>query len=138
MAYGETASGAPSNANSAAQYKTNGGYQSGWHVVADPKWTKIDGAITYPPGTISLPFYLVMDGNMQLRYLGSSDGMVASHVDSILAGEPFDPSSIPAGMTCKDNCDSDQPAPAGCYCDSACMQYGDCCPDACDLCGHCG
>ena len=30
---------------------------------------------------------------------------------------------------------------AGCYCDEACVEYGDCCPDVCDACpelDHCG
>ena len=27
----------------------------------------------------------------------------------------------------------------GCYCDEACVQYGDCCEDVCEACGlHCG
>jgi hypothetical protein len=25
----------------------------------------------------------------------------------------------------------------GCWCDEGCVQYGDCCPDACTVCGHC-
>ena len=28
-------------------------------------------------------------------------------------------------------------APAGCYCDADCVKYGDCCTDACKLCGQC-
>ncbi len=28
-------------------------------------------------------------------------------------------------------------APAGCYCDWECQWYGDCCADACDMCGSC-
>lgn len=28
-------------------------------------------------------------------------------------------------------------AAAGCYCDASCVTYGDCCPDACSVCGVC-
>lgn len=28
-------------------------------------------------------------------------------------------------------------SPTGCYCDTACSQYGDCCPDVCTTCGYC-
>ena len=31
----------------------------------------------------------------------------------------------------------DTSAPSGCYCDSACMSFGDCCPDVCASCGYC-
>ena len=34
--------------------------------------------------------------------------------------------------TCADACGAQ--SVAGCYCDDACSQYGDCCPDACDVC----
>ena len=91
-----------------------------------------------PPGQLSLPLYIVLDGTMQMRYIGSFSGMVPAHIDSILAGEPYDPDVAPQGLTCDGICDSDQPAQGGCYCDVACLEYGDCCPDACDLCGHCG
>ncbi len=39
--------------------------------------------------------------------------------------------------TCEGYCE-DQ-SPGGCYCDSLCEGYGDCCPDACEFCGYdCG
>jgi hypothetical protein len=28
-------------------------------------------------------------------------------------------------------------SPAGCYCDASCVWFGDCCPDACAVCGYC-
>lgn len=28
-------------------------------------------------------------------------------------------------------------SPAGCYCDTSCEWFGDCCPDACTVCGAC-
>jgi hypothetical protein len=37
--------------------------------------------------------------------------------------------------SCDGFCESQ--SPSGCYCDSQCMTYGDCCPDACALCGIC-
>ncbi|GMV42762.1 MAG: hypothetical protein AMXMBFR64_44780 [Myxococcales bacterium] len=36
---------------------------------------------------------------------------------------------------CAGNCGSQ--APDGCWCDSACVGFGDCCNDACDNCGYC-
>ena len=39
-------------------------------------------------------------------------------------------------LSCVGNCDN--PAPGGCYCDDACVQFGDCCDDACSECGYCG
>ena len=29
-------------------------------------------------------------------------------------------------------------SPSGCYCDQDCWDYGDCCPDVCEVCGICG
>ncbi|GMV41147.1 MAG: hypothetical protein AMXMBFR64_28630 [Myxococcales bacterium] len=37
--------------------------------------------------------------------------------------------------TCEGHCGSDQPTDAGCYCDAACVQYGDCCGDYQQVCG---
>jgi hypothetical protein len=34
-------------------------------------------------------------------------------------------------------CNSDDDAPAGCFCDDICFGHGDCCADACDVCGRC-
>lgn len=38
--------------------------------------------------------------------------------------------------SCVGRCDNFDPQ-AGCQCDSECLTFGDCCDDACDLCGHC-
>lgn len=32
----------------------------------------------------------------------------------------------------------DDQAPEGCWCDYYCVSFGDCCPDACTICGACG
>lgn len=40
----------------------------------------------------------------------------------------------PAG-SCAGHCG--EQAPDGCWCDSSCVTYGDCCEDACDSCRHC-
>lgn len=37
--------------------------------------------------------------------------------------------------SCQDHCGNQ--APGGCWCDESCVGYGDCCDDACDLCGQC-
>ena len=36
--------------------------------------------------------------------------------------------------SCVGKCEGDG---GGCWCDQGCVQYGDCCPDACSECGHC-
>ncbi|TVQ53653.1 MAG: hypothetical protein EA377_07525, partial [Phycisphaerales bacterium] len=42
---------------------------------------------------------------------------------------PSDPNS------CENSCGFQ--APGGCWCDDACLDFGDCCDDACDYCDHC-
>ena len=37
--------------------------------------------------------------------------------------------------SCVEYCD--QRTPAGCWCDASCVMQGDCCPDACAVCGYC-
>ena len=37
--------------------------------------------------------------------------------------------------SCVGNCD--EQTPTGCWCDEACLKEGDCCPDACAVCGYC-
>ena len=39
-----------------------------------------------------------------------------------------------AANSCEGNCGGAAP---NCYCDDECVGYGDCCADACALCGHC-
>jgi len=40
------------------------------------------------------------------------------------------------GNSCAGHCGGS--APSRCMCDADCVQYGDCCPDACNACGYCG
>lgn len=42
----------------------------------------------------------------------------------------------PTTSYCAGYCGLRSPS-GGCYCDSACSQYGDCCPDVCTTCGYC-
>jgi len=39
------------------------------------------------------------------------------------------------GGGCSGNCGGQ--SPDGCYCDSGCVNFGDCCSDACAQCGAC-
>ncbi len=39
---------------------------------------------------------------------------------------------------CPGQDNSCNPPDASCYCDEACQDLGDCCPDACNFCGYCG
>ena len=55
------------------------------------------------------------------------------------AGEDRGPLEIPRGLgkadssfSCKGYCGKQAP---GCYCDSGCAKYGDCCPDVKTACG---
>jgi hypothetical protein len=36
-----------------------------------------------------------------------------------------------------ESCEFGDPAPFGCFCDELCVENGDCCADACDVCGQC-
>ena len=40
------------------------------------------------------------------------------------------------GGECAGNCGGS--GPSGCYCDASCVDFGDCCSDACSSCGYCG
>lgn len=40
-----------------------------------------------------------------------------------------------AGATCQGYCGDTDATPAGCYCDTDCFSYGDCCPDYASVCG---
>jgi hypothetical protein len=42
--------------------------------------------------------------------------------------------SLSAGGSCVGHCGG---SAGSCYCDAACVTYGDCCPDACSACGAC-
>jgi len=50
------------------------------------------------------------------------------------------PKSCSGGGGDPNGCESDECGDLGgaCYCDSACWDYGDCCWNVCQVCGHCG
>ena len=91
-------------------------------------------ALGMPAGTT------ILNVNLRIFFEPSSghDGYVA--VDHV----------VPTGVskTCQGHCGGQ--GVGGCYCDSACHDFGDCCPDKCDFCpapqcpgqggcqGHCG
>lgn len=133
MDFGESPSGTAATVADAKAYKTKHGYPAGFQVVADPKWTQISQAVNHGSGTLPLPFFIVFDGAMNIRYIGGAAAVAEAEVKAVLNGEP--PGALPDGYTCEGTCGAQ--AQGGCYCDDQCVQYGDCCPDACDLCGSC-
>ena len=54
---------------------------------------------------------------------------------SMLLGAPAAALAGSTGGTCDGRCGD--ATEAECYCDAECLSYGDCCADACDLCGYC-
>jgi hypothetical protein len=51
---------------------------------------------------------------------------------------PFleDDCMVDCGCAARESC-SAEPQTVGCYCDTACLDFGDCCADACEVCGSC-
>jgi len=68
----------------------------------------------------------------------ASGGAPASGCFGDCAGGTTDGGGDTGGgdLSCAGNCEYS--APSGCYCDSLCVEFGDCCEDACDECGYCG
>ena len=118
---GENDFGGPATEADAAAYKQKNGFPDGIAVVADPGWQKVIGAIQHP-GNIGLPYMNLLGGDMEILKLDAAptDFLIP------LAGESG------LGM-CNTGCTGQ--VEAGCYCDAACKQYGDCCPDYDEYCG---
>ena len=146
---GQSGSQQPATANDAAQYKSSHNYSDDMLVVADPNWQKISQAVHHPTdsqGMLGLPHFIVLDSEMKIQYSGGGGNTMAfSDITGLMAslsGVPFNPSgdcggSAGGAASCAEGtCGTYVPANA-CQCDDQCPQYGDCCPDACDVCGVC-
>jgi hypothetical protein len=62
----------------------------------------------------------------------------AMAVSAMYAGQPEGQAADDPGggaNGCAGHCGSLEPAPAGCYCDAGCVEYGDCCADQAAVCG---
>ena len=118
---GENQFGGPATQADASAYKEQYGFPEDFPVVADPGFQKVIGAIQHP-SNIGLPHMNLLGGDMEILKLNAAptDFLIP------LAGE--------SGLAmCNSGCDGQ--AEAGCYCDAACKDYGDCCPDYDEYCG---
>jgi hypothetical protein len=61
-------------------------------------------------------------------------GSFARGTCPVFAAAP--PPPPPAAKSCKNACGGSS-TDGSCYCDSECVKFGDCCADACSLCGSC-
>lgn len=131
MVLGENNAGGPSTTANAATYRSSHNYSGAVKVVNDPKWQKLGTAITHGnSGTIGLPFFVILDAEMKLIQVQAEVNGITQFLGQA-TGAQFDLSQ--AG-SCEGLCGGQAGA---CYCDTECLQYGDCCADACDLCGSC-
>jgi cysteine-rich repeat protein len=64
------------------------------------------------------------------------DGICESGED-ILSPDTFCAVDCGCGAFGQQNCGIDEEAPGYCFCDIFCVEDGDCCPDACAVCGQC-
>ena len=123
----------PATATDAKNYQSSHGYPTGYHHVADPKWMNITQAITHGSGyTLALPYMIILDGaDMMILYSGNDANQIQQNLINLTGQAPTQPKG------CDGICGSASASPQGCYCDTACLEYNDCCADACSLCNVC-
>ena len=126
--------GTPATASYAAQYKTAHGYPEAVRVVADPQWMGISQAINHGSGSLALPYVVVLDGDMTLKYLGNGGQTMAFEQITPILKELTGVDYTTPDAGCEGFCGGQA---IGCWCDEKCMQYGDCCADRCEVCGFC-
>ena len=120
---GENAQQYPASVNDAAYYKAAAGFPDDMIVVADPSFQKAGSAVQHP-STLGLPFMAMLGGDMEILGIDIGPGDFLTAVQEI-TGASVTP-------TCEGYCGGQ--ALAGCYCDPACENYGDCCPDFAQWC----
>ena len=140
MDLGEGNSGNPATTADAKNYEVSHGYASSpVQVVADPGWQKIGQAVQHPGTTLPLPYFIVFDSKMNIVYVGGGGNTAAFEAVTgavqQATGVAFEGGGSTADGSCQGFCGGQ--AAAGCYCDAECHNYGDCCSDACELCGFC-
>ena len=122
---GETQSGTSDLDVAYAQsYLSSHNYSEGVIGAVDPNWAQMTGAVTHP-GTIGLPFLVLFDGDMNIIEIDASSADMVNKLAQMTGME-----APPA--TCENSCGG--ASLTGCYCDDACVEYGDCCEDACKMC----
>jgi hypothetical protein len=126
-------------ASDAAAYLTSHGYAAPTIAVSDPNWMKLSQAVNHMGNNV-LPFFVVVDGDMNIAYVGDGGSTQSTPYAAIqnqlqtLTGVAFNPGSecgASAVGTCEGSCGGQA---TSCWCDNLCAQYGDCCPDICDFC----
>ena len=113
-------------------YDSDINYLTGSYGVTDGE--TIDYTVS-EPGTYYIVVYNYDSTCNQYDLMWDDIGTVCGD-DSCDAGE--------TDITCPEDCGCqaipgfcDDTAPYGCYCDAACVDFGDCCSDACSHCGYC-
>ena len=120
---GENAQQQPATFTDAANYKAANGFSDDFKVMVDPSWQKITGAVQHP-NQLGLPFLLMMGGDMEILAIDTNPGAILTEIEKR--------TGLSVSPSCEGYCGGQ--ALAGCYCDAACVQYNDCCPDYADLC----
>ena len=119
---------APATMQIAEAYKATHGYNNNWMVASDPAHQKIESVIYSPAGGV--PNLAVLGPDMRIAYVDPADGGLLS--------APFEAASSTTGyyppQTCEGFCQTGL-STGWCYCNEGCIEYGDCCPDACNACG---
>lgn len=131
MLHGEEGNNVAATVQDSQNYKTKHTYPAGLTVANDPQWTMSSPYIAYPS---SLPSFMVLGPDMTLLHGSSSTIAVTALLESLASGEG---GTLPAGLSCAGTCGSDEPTAGQCYCDEACWDYNDCCPDNCEACNNC-
>ena len=109
----------------AQSYLQSHGYSPGVIAAADPNWQAITSVISHP-GTIGLPYTVLLDGGMNFVLEDGDANSILQKLQELTGlGSP--------PVTCEGSCGG--ASASGCYCNDACVEYGDCCPDACEQCG---
>jgi len=131
---GENGFQGPATVQDAKQYETSHSYTAPISVVSDPKWQKIGTAVNHGGSTISLPFMIVFDADMTIKYSGSDINQVVQII-ATETGVPYTGGGGggPGNASCEGSCGGQA---ADCWCDDKCSQYGDCCADICEGCGR--
>lgn len=130
---GENGSQSPATVAYAKQYEVSHGYTAPVSVVADPGFQKIGTAVNHGGSTISLPFMMVFDADMTIKFVGNDINQIVQII-ATATGVPYGGGTDNSG-SCQGVCNGQ--GSTGCYCDNKCYMYGDCCSDVCEACGYC-
>lgn len=119
---------APATMQIAEAYKLTHGYNDNWMVAPDPTHFKIDSVVSSPAQGV--PNMAVIGPDMRIAYVDPLDGATLNGPFQALsqATAYYPPAS------CEGYCQAGL-SPAWCYCTPDCVEYDNCCPDACTACG---